>query len=88
MKSRKCANIPVCRLQIVLLIIKPQKYFTVTNLRTSEPSHSGLLFMNGKQERLPCELLSTLLPHTLALFMRSLTQTAGHKMAPVMVVFS
>ena len=55
------------------------------NLSCSGCSYVSSLFTNEEQKRLAPGIFDTL-PHILALFMTSLMQTAGHKMAAFMVM--
>ena len=53
LKHTKSANISICRLRMVVLTISmQQKYFTASNLNSSEQSHIGSLFINAKQKKI------------------------------------
>ena len=91
-KHWKCANISICRLHwVVLLIFKCNTNrncaFYALNLSFWGHGHVGLFFTNEEQ-KMARDAFDTL-PHIspLALFMTSLIQTAGHKWHPSLSCF-
>ena len=87
-ENRKCANIDLCWLWWIHHCLYQRSTLVggggggfASNLSSSAHSHIGLLFTNEEQKKGWLMTYLIHLPPMSALFMTSLTQTAGHKMA-------